>query len=336
MMRKFILPLSIALSALTFAACQEPIDLDLPPNTPELVVEGYFCQRDYLIPDEGIDCGSGFALTKNDLLFATAAVDAFINIDSIEAATDYFPFNKVQLSTSDDYFGQGQTPRVSDAVVKLFEDGEEIETLMEDPNEPGTYRITALPKVGSSYHLEIEALDNFYETSPEVYHAVPPLLSLPGLPTYRYGPNFIGDTCQYFLGLNTYEPPGRGDHYRWMFYLNNKYVSDPVFISTFDDSDVDGVCLIQFDIYGNPLELGDTLIVFQVRTSPGYSTFINSLRNQTAFVGGPFDTPPAPIRGNVKNVTLGTEAYGYFMCGGISASASIIPDTIPTNGCDLN
>lgn len=335
MVKSFIKSIALLVCILWLTGCQEPIDLELEDNVPELVIEGYLTQRDYLIPDDGFDCGAGFSLSKDQIKFATDVADAFLNIDSIEAQTDYFPFNKVQLTTTANYFSEGPTPRVSGATVKLLKNGALVETLVEDPNEVGTYRITHLPEVGSYYHLEVEALDAFYETTPELYKAVPPLILLPDLPNVTYRPNFIGDSCQYFVGINTYEPIGKGDHYRWMFYRNNKYVSDPVFIATFDDSDVDGVCLLQFDIYGNPLQLSDTLIVFQMSTSEGYSNFINSFRNQTAFVGGPFDTPPAPIPGNIKNVTTGTDAFGYFICGGISATAVIVPDTIPSGGCGI-
>lgn len=327
--------LILFLISLLAVSCQEPIELELEDNVPELVIEGYLSQRDYLIPDEGVDCGAGLALSKEELLFATAAADAFIDIDSIENQTDYFPFNKVKLSTTANYFDEGTTPAVSDAVVNLFEDGTLVETLLEDPDIPGTYRITYLPVVGSFYHLEIEALGMTYETTPEEYQAVPPLINLPQLPFVQYVPTFFGDTCQYQLALNSFEAPGLGDHYRWMFYLNGEYEDDPVFIATFDDSDIDGVCLLQIDIYGNSLLLEDTLIVFQMKTSAGYNSFIERLRNQTAFVGGPFDTPPAPINGNVKNLTTGKDAFGYFVCGGISAGAAIVPDTIPAGGCSF-
>ncbi|NQV53521.1 MAG: DUF4249 domain-containing protein [Flavobacteriales bacterium] len=336
MVKSIIKGCAVMACSLWMTACQEPIELDLEDNVPELVVEGYMTQRDYLIPEEGFDCGSGFALTKDQIKLTTDITDAFLNIDSIEAQTDYFPYNKVQLTSTANYFEEGATPRVSNAIVRLMKNGALVETLVEAPNEAGTYPITHLPEVGASYHLEIDAMDAFYETTPEIYKAIPPLIVLPDLPNVTYRPNFIGDSCQYYVGINTYEAIGRGDHYRWMFYLNNEFVSDPVFIATFDDSDVDGICLLQFDIYGNSLELSDTLIVFQMSTSEGYSNYINSFRNQTAFVGGPFDTPPAPIRGNVKNVSTGKDAFGYFICGGISATAVIVPDTIPVGGCGLD
>ena len=332
-MLRSIFHLALCCSLLiVITSCQEVIELDLPENEAELIIEGYLTQRDYYIPETDLDCSGIVTIPKSDIEFGVSIVDQFINIDSIEAEADYFPFNKVQLSSTVGYFSESGNPPVSNAVVKLFEDGNEVETLAEDPEIPGTYRITYLPKVGSAYHVEIEALGNFYETTPETYNAVPPLLGVNPI----YKSNFIGDSCAYYLGVDTYEKPGVGDHYRWMFYINNNYVAEPQFISTFDDSDLDGVCLFEFDVYGNELELGDTIIVFQLRTSPGYSNFINSLRNQTAFVGGPFDTPPAPIRGNLKNVTTGEDAFGYFMAGGLSANAGFVPETEPEEGCGID
>ena len=320
----------IALTLVVVNSCQEVIDLDLPPNEAELVIEAYLTDLDFYIPEQDLDC-SGVLTIPKDTIDLFAGLASLFPIDSIESVADYFPFNKVKLSTTSDYFSNASAPAVSNAIVRLFKNNELAETLLEEPNTPGTYRFTHDPEVGASYHLEIEALDNFYETEPQVYNPVPPLLRVKA----NYRSNFLQDSCQYFLGIDTYEKPGIGDHYRWMFYINNKYENDPVFISTFDDSQIDGICLIDFDVYGNELNLGDTIVVFQMRTNEGYSNFINSLRNQTAFVGGPFDTPPAPIRGNLKNVTTGKEAFGYFVAGGISANAGFVPEVVPVEGCGI-
>ncbi len=326
-MRKFIFSLVVAL--ISFTGCQEEIDLDLPSTEPELVVEGYLTQRDYYFPESDLDCFGITTISLDTLKFVTAFVDAFINIDSIEAETDVFPFNKVVLSTTGDYFANQEPPAVSGATVLLFEDGNQVESLVEDPGIPGTYRITHLPKVGSSYHLTISALGNFYETTPELYESVPPLLSL----TTNYGPNFIQDSCAFYMSMNTFEKPGLGDHYRWFFYVNNKYVSNPGSIAITGDENFDGFCLLDFDVYGNELDLGDSLVVFQMHTTEGYYNFLSTLQSQTAFVGGPFDAPPAPITGNVMNVTSGIAAYGYFAAGGISANAAQTPETEPAESC---
>lgn len=320
----------LAFIAVTVSSCQEVIELDLPPNEPELVIEGYLTDLDFFIPDQDLDC-SGILTIPKDSIEHYAAFASFYLVDSIESVADYFPFNKVKLSTTSDYFSNAPPPAVSGAIVKLIKNNELVETLIEDPTIPGTYRFTHDPEVGASYHLEIDALGNFYETEPQVYNAVPPLLGVNAI----YNSNFLQDSCAYYLGIDTYEKPGVGDHYRWMFYINNKYVSNPFFISIFDDAQIDGLCLFDFDVYGNELDLGDTIVVFQMRTNEGYSSFINSLRNQTAFVGSPFDTPPAPIRGNLNNVTTGEKAFGYFVAGGISANAGFVPNEIPEEGCGI-
>ena len=322
-MRKISFILIIGLIA--FTGCQEEIDLDLPATEPELVVEGYLTQRDYYFPDADLNCFGITTISLDTLKFVTAFVDAYINIDSIEAATDVFPFNKVVLSTTGDYFANAEPPAVTSAIAVLFEDGNAVETLIEDPSIPGTYRITHLPIVGSSYHITIDAMGNFYETIPEIYGSVPPLLSL----SANYGPNFIRDSCAYYLSMNTFEKPGLGVHYRWFFYVNNKYVSSPGNIALTNDENFDGFCLLDFDVYGDELELGDSLVVFQMNTTEGYYNFLSTLQSQTAFVGGPFDAPPAPITGNVMNVTTGKAAYGYFAAGGISANATTTPETRP-------
>lgn len=309
----------------TFTGCQEEIDLDLPATDPELVIEGYITQRDYHFPEADLDCFGVTTISLDTLKFVTEFVDAFINIDSIEAETDIFPFNKVVLTTTGDYFANAISPAVTGASVILFENGNAVETLVEDPSTPGTYRITYLPILGSSYHITVDALNNFYETKPELYESVPPLLSLAA----SYRSNFIQDSCAYYMSMNTFEKPGLGDHYRWFFYVNNKYVSNPSNISLTNDENFDGLCLLDFDVYRDQLELGDSLVVFQMHTTEGYYNFLNTLRSQTAFVGGPFDAPPAPIIGNVTNVTTGKATFGYFAAGAISVNATTTPETIP-------
>src|SRR5690606_27863528 len=113
-------------------------------------------------------------------------------------------------------------------------------------------------------------------------------------------------------GVETFEKPGTGDNYRWMFYINNKYDARPSFLATATDDGIDGFCLFGLDVYGDELELGDTIITFQMRTSAAYTNFIGSIRNQTANVGSPFDSPPAPIKGNLTNLTTNKPAFGFF------------------------
>jgi hypothetical protein len=325
-MKKFFnYSLALATIALTLVSCQEEIDLDLPATEPELVIDGYFVDLDMYLPEGDLACpGTDTVFKLEDLTAIVDLLKAF-PIDSIETTTDYFPFNKVILSTTSDYFSNAPAPVVSGAVVELFEDGLLVETLAEDPNIAGTYRITHDPIVGKEYHLEIEALGNEYETDPETYDRVAPLASVSTI----YGPNFIGDSLAYYMNIGTFEEPGTPDYYRWMFYINNEYQNSPFELAITDDQGFDGFCLLGIDVFGDTLSLGDTLVVFQLKTSEAYNNFISTLQAQTGFVGSPFDAPPAPIKGNVRNITKGTDAYGFFSAGGISANFTIVPDTIP-------
>ena len=321
---KYIAPILLVAAI----GCQEEITLDLPPNEPELVVEGYLTDLDFFIPDGDLNCFGDTVIPREFIVFG-AQLAAGFPVDSAEETADFFPFNKVTLTSTADYFSNEAPPAVSNATVRLFQDGELVETLVEDQSEAGVYRITHDPEVGSEYHLEIEALGNFYETEPELYRSVPPLIGMEAL----YQPNFIGDSCAYYMGIQTYEKQGAGDHYRWMFYINNEYERRPNFISITNDEGIDGFCLFGFDVYGDELELGDTITTFQMITSEAYYDFNFALRSRTGQVGSPFDAPPSPITGNVNNVTKGSKANGFFAAGAITANYLVVPDTIPDVDC---
>lgn len=312
-------------SLFIFQACQEEVQLDLPPNEPELVVEAYLSDLDIFIPQNDLTCPGTEITFSKDTLQLIALFASLFPVDSVENVADFFPFKKVVLTTTADYFSNSAPPAVSGAIVELFENEMLVETLIEDPNIAGTYRITHNPESGNEYFIRIKALGNEYETKPELYESVPPIAQLDAI----YGPNFIGDSSIYTMALSTIEQQGEGDYYRWMFYLNNKYVSSPSSIATTNDQGLDGLCLLGFDVYGNQLELSDTLAVFQMKITEDFFNYTNEIRTQTAFVGSPFDSPPAPVIGNVKNLTTGKSAYGFFAAAAISANVLIIPDTVP-------
>jgi hypothetical protein len=318
----------LVLISLFTTACQEEIALDLPPNEPELVVEAYLVDLDFYIPDGDLDC-SGITIIPRELIVFGASLAANFPIEDAESRSDYFPFKKVVLSSTADYFSNAAPPAVSDATVKLFENGILVEALAEDAFIPGTYRFTYNPVVDASYHLEIEALGNFYKTEAEVYRSVPPIINIGA----NFGPNFLQDSCAYYMAMDTYERPGPGDFYRWMFYVNDKFDNRPNFISIATDDGIDGFCLFGFDVYGDELELGDTVTVFQMAVSESYYNFAFALRSRTGQVGSPFDAPPSPITGNIKNITKNTNAHGYFAAGGVSANFFGVPGTIPDTVC---
>lgn len=314
---------ALFMSSLFFSACEQEVQLDLNAAEPELVVEGYLIDTDFYIPDQDLDCYGISTFTRDTIVLLSELVKNFLPISDVEAKADYFPFNKVKLSLSVPYYTQGMPDAVSDAVVKLFENDSLVELLTEDANNKGVYRINHNPVVGSYYHLEIEANGNAYSTEPELYQDVPPILFAQAV--YQKSP--FSDTMIYTSGISTFEKPGKGDYYRWFFYLNNEFKSASEFMVTSPDDGIDGSCLINFDFYRRRLEPNDTLVIFQMRTSEQYYNYVNTIIGLLS-VGSPFDTPPAPIPTNVYNNTLDKKAFGFFAVGGLSANAVVVPDTL--------
>jgi hypothetical protein len=79
------------------------------------------------------------------------------------------------------------------------------------------------------------------------------------------------------------------------------------------DEFVDGNPIIDFNPTNQRYFAGDTVTIYQERISQGLFDFLTTVQAQTAFVGGPFDTPPAPIKSNVKNTDDGKlDALGFF------------------------
>ena len=105
-MRKlFFLFAAVAL----LSGCQEIIELDLDDPEPELVIEGYLTGLDFYIPDEDLVCSADEIIPRDSLLFYAAFARTF-NIDSIDGEADYFPYNKVRLTTTAPYFRNQPTP----------------------------------------------------------------------------------------------------------------------------------------------------------------------------------------------------------------------------------
>ena len=62
--------LLLAITLVIVNSCQEVIELDLPPNEAELVVEGYLTDLDFFIPEQDLDCSGLFTIPKSDIEFA--------------------------------------------------------------------------------------------------------------------------------------------------------------------------------------------------------------------------------------------------------------------------
>ena len=128
----------------------------------------------------------------------------------------------------------------------------------------------------------------------------------------------------YYVSIDTEEPAGTGDYYRWKQYVNGEYLNEPFDLLFASDEFVDGNPITGFEV-SEALELGDHYRIEQLSISKAAYEFFFQLQTQTAFIGGLFDSPPAALVGNIVNLDPdGKKALGYFGVSAMSAKELVV------------
>ena len=225
----------------------------------------------------------------------------------------------VRISTTANYFNKNETPRVTEALVVLYNEEGAVDTLTEQA--PGVYVTEHVGKVGSTYHIYIRTkTGEEYESVPELLQSVPKIDSI----YYEFKEESAFLEEGYYVKIDTYEPVGVGNHYRWRQYVNDEYQNTPFDLIYASDEFVDGNPIIGIEVNVEPLELGDHFRIEQLSISESAFNFLTQLQQQTAFVGSLFDAPPAALKGNIVRLDKANEpALGYFGASAI-AEASIV------------
>ena len=220
------------------------------------------------------------------------------------------------------------------AVVKLFENNNEVGNLNYNDTTQ-RFEIEFKGTIDNSYYIEVVTEDGTqYLSEPEVINFVGPIDSLWSVKE----DDIFGDGQSYYIKMNTHETPGLGDNYQWKIYVNGEYQDAPENITTADDQFVDGQPILNIDIFAISVDDfnkyqadspdGKVFVrVDQTAITKTYFDFLNEIITQTVFVGGPFDPPPAAIRGNVyKSIDINDRALGYFQAVSVeSLSTEVIP-----------
>lgn len=226
---------------------------------------------------------------------------------------------QVLLATTANYFNNTETPRVTGALVVLYSEAGPVDTLTE--KEPGVYITEHVGKVGSTYHIYIRTnAGEEYESVPELLQSVPEIDSI--YSEFQEESAFVEEG--YYVKIDTYEPLGVGNYYRWRQYTNDEYKNTPFDLLYASDEFVDGNPIIGIEMNIEPLEIGDHFRIEQLSISKRAFEFLTQLQQQTAFVGSLFDSPPSALKGNIIRLDkANVQALGYF---GVSAvtDASIV------------
>jgi hypothetical protein len=234
--------------------------------------------------------------------------------------TDEDTTHYVKLSTTAPYFENSPVPRVSNALVVLHTYVGDVlansVVLPEDAEKPGFYLFPAPAEIGKGYQLEIDAPGLMKVKSDiQLVRPVPPVLQLDW---QESTPDFQDSTKRYQVLLTTFETPGLGDNYRWFTWVNGVYQNAPSDITISNDDWVDGSFIAGLDITNKLYRFGDVVRISQSSINRNAYVYLSLLIQQTAFVGSPFDSPPAQLIGNMKDVNGDGFALGFF---GVSATS---------------
>lgn len=154
----------------------------------------------------------------------------------------------------------------------------------------------------AKYYLNIEVDD-------EVYTAEETLLPVAKIDSViqRNDAGFSGDEIE----LKAYytDPAGEENYYLFTFFVN--FIDFPT-IEIFEDKFFDGNTI--FALYQEEeLQPGDEVIIQNFGQSAQFYEYMNVLLSQVGSVGGPFQTQPAVVRGNIVNETNPENfPFGYF------------------------
>jgi len=232
----------------------------------------------------------------------------------------------VRLSYTSPYFDDAPQPTASNATV-ILKDDEGNESVLAE-TQPGVYEIDEQGIVGRQYQVYIHLPEgDIYESDFELLNEPVLIDSIYYQLSEREPSDFFGENLDdiYEVLIETFEPAGRGDHYRWRSFLNGEEARAPFDINVISDQLVDGVPVLEYNVTGKLYSIPDTVEIVQEKITKAAYEFFSQLRNQTAFVGSPFDTPPVPIIGNVHNRSNPNKyALGFFGTAGIDRAAVVI------------
>lgn len=229
---------------------------------------------------------------------------------------------QIKLTYSAPYFSSNSNPPATNTIVVLQSASGSNDTLNEVLPGSGVYETIKTGQIGETYNLYIKTPDGEeYLSIPEELVRVPQIDSI----FQEYREETLFDDAGYYIQINTKEPSGIGDYYRWKFYINDTLLNSPEDLNYADDEFVDGNDIIAFDVHFDPLIIGDKGRVEQLSISKNAYEFLALVQEQTLFVGSIFDFPASPINGNIYNKNKPNEtALGFFGASSVAVAELVI------------
>lgn len=203
----------------------------------------------------------------------------------------------IRLTTTAPYFSD-EVPSASGAEVSIIDErGRKFDF---EEFEPGYYKSDEFtPQFNMTYQLEI-----LYDE--ELFTATESLISSPAIEYVEQKNNagFSGDNIELRAFYN--DPPGIDNFYLFRF------LHESLSIQIYDDEFTEGNLTFAYFSDGD-LSRGDA-VMFEIQgISRRFYEYMFILRSQAGSGGGPFQTQPTTVRGNIINETNPDNfAFGYF------------------------
>jgi hypothetical protein len=263
------LPYLLLISAsVMFYACEEIIEIDLEEGLTRLVVEG--------------------KIERNP--------------------EDSSGYQRISLSTTDDYFANGMPPRALGAEVTVSDDLDNVYSFTESLAEPGIYETDSLlAELDRTYTLTIM-------WDGDTYLAEETLLSVAAIDSiyqefeedaHPFGKGSNDREEGYTVKIDFRDPAGVENFYMWELYVDGELEieAEPSNLSLKVQSDelYDGQEVIGHQPGKQIFEPRQTILIRQIALSPLAYDYYYLLFEKSS-ERGMFDTPPATVRGNVRNL----------------------------------
>jgi hypothetical protein len=254
------------------------------------------------------------------ILLFTACMDPIeLSVDTFEPMVvvegeinDLDEFQELKLSISQPYFQEGQKFHIENALVELYENGSKVGAYQ--TTRDGTYLLEFKGEIRKEYRVEITLpeIPEFPQfsgrhVSSEV-EKLNPVSEITAI-RYEYKPESLIFEEGYYLLINTYDPKGLGNYYRWKLEVNGKVSKDPRHIMIVDDARLDGNVIEDLDLTLEPLHSGDKVTVFQQSISNKHFQFLYDIYMQALTQEGFFDSPAYNPNSNLK---ADIPVVGYF------------------------
>jgi len=219
-------------------------------------------------------------------------------------------YHSVTISRSADFYGSGQTPRVSNAAVKVMDDtGAEYNFIHNPRNHPDSLGIyipetNFVGEIGKTYTLLVNVDGESYEASDKLLSVIPiDSLKFQINEDQEEDPNEPGKIYEVLVFAR--EPQDEKNYYLFKYYRNDSLtVFRPTDVYFSDDQllgeKIDGV---PSPVYYAPNDKA-RLEVYSL-SRKGYIFYSDLSTNLNNDGGGMFGSIPAPPRSNISNGALG-------------------------------